>query len=115
MNDRQDIDIKSLKAKLLSERKALVNDAKASEKSRQAVTLDQSSVGRLSRMDALQIQAMQVETERRRAVEITRIGTALKRIDSGDYGYCVACGEDIAAKRLNMSPAAPTCMNCASK
>jgi len=115
MDDRQDINIKDLRTKLLAERDELVHDTQATLKDRQAVALDQASVGRLSRMDALQIQAMHVETERRREVELNRIEAALKRMDDGDYGYCVACDDEIQAKRLEMNPAIPTCVSCASR
>lgn len=115
MTNRTDIDLKTLHAKLLAERDELAHDTKTTQKDRQAVTLDQASVGRLSRMDALQIQAMQVETERRREVELNRIEAALKRMVSGDYGYCMACDEEISAKRLDMNPAVPTCIDCASR
>ena len=80
---------------------------------RAAVELDQTKVGRLSRMDAMQAQAMAVETERRRKVELDRIGAALDRIEDGTYGECVACGEDIELKRLELDPAVPTCIDCA--
>lgn len=82
---------------------------------RAAVELDQTKVGRLSRMDAMQAQAMAVETERRRKVELDRIGAALKRIEDGTYGECVACGEDIDLKRLELDPAVPTCIDCARR
>ncbi|PHS78422.1 MAG: molecular chaperone DnaK [Rhodospirillaceae bacterium] len=115
MTNRADIDLKSLQAKLLAERDELIHDTKATQKDRQAVALDQASVGRLSRMDALQIQAMQVETERRREIEFNRVKAALKRIENGEYGYCVACDEKIGTKRLDMNPAVPTCIDCASR
>ena len=83
-----------------------------SAESRKPVQLDQTSVGRLSRMDAIQGQAMQLETERRRAVERQRIMAALKRIHDGDFGYCTECGEDIALKRLQYDPTVPTCIDC---
>jgi len=82
---------------------------------RRPVELDQSSVGRLSRIDALQMQAMAQATERRRAQESVRIEAALKRIDDGDYGWCVTCGEAIAPKRLEADPTVPTCIDCASR
>ena len=44
------------------------------------VELDQTKVGRLSRMDAMQSQAMAKETQRRRNADITRIDAAIKRI-----------------------------------
>ncbi len=77
------------------------------------VELDQTSVGRLSRMDAMQAQAMAQETERRRHAEHARIVAALERIEAGEYGYCVTCDEPIAEKRLEFDPAATQCVKCA--
>lgn len=81
---------------------------------RAPVELDQQSVGRLSRMDALQVQAMAQETSRRRASELRRIAAALSRIDEGEFGYCINCGDEIARRRLELDPAAPLCVDCAS-
>ena len=81
---------------------------------RAPVELDQQAVGRLSRMDALQVQAMALETSRRRGVELRRITAALARMGEGEYGECIKCGEEIAARRLELDPAAPLCINCAS-
>ena len=78
------------------------------------VELDQTSVGRLSRMDALQVQAMSKEQGRRRALELQKISAALRRIEAGDYGYCLDCGEPIAIQRLTLDPAATLCIRCAS-
>ncbi|MGF1625231.1 MAG: TraR/DksA family transcriptional regulator [Alphaproteobacteria bacterium] len=78
------------------------------------VELDQTTVGRLSRMDALQGQAMAQETARRRGLELQRIDAALARVDAGDYGYCVRCDEPIEPGRLKVDPATPTCVACAS-
>jgi DnaK suppressor protein len=81
----------------------------------QTVELDQSRMGRLSRMDALQGQAMSVELKRRRELELKMIAAALHRIETHEYGCCVECGEDIALKRLELNPAAPLCIHCASQ
>jgi len=78
------------------------------------VKLDQTSVGRLSRMDALQGQAMSKEHRRRRSLELQKISAALGRIAAGDYGYCLACDEAIAVPRLSLDPAATLCIKCAS-
>ncbi len=51
---------------------------------------------------------MQLETERRREIERIRIDAALERIETGDYGYCTVCDEDIALKRLEHDPVYPT-------
>ncbi len=77
------------------------------------VELDQTRVGRLSRMDALQHQAMAQETERRRQQELTRIDAALVRLRNGSYGDCVECGEPIANKRLDLDPSVLYCIACA--
>ena len=76
------------------------------------VELDQSMVGRLSRMDAMQNQQMAMESERRRRQQIAAIRAALRRLDEGDYGYCVDCGEEIAEGRLAINPAVARCINC---
>lgn len=78
------------------------------------VALDQQSVGRLSRMDALQVQAMAQETSRRRAAMLRKIAAALARIDEGEFGYCLKCGEEIAGRRLELDPATPLCIDCAN-
>ena len=106
-------DLKSYKKRLLKLRDEIQHISDATEEDRKPVELDQSMVGRLSRMDALQGQAMQLETERRRGVEIQRIDAALTRIDDDDFGYCLTCGEEIEVKRLEHDPTAPTCMVCA--
>lgn len=86
----------------------------AAKGSRAAVTLDQTSVGRLSRMDAMQQQAMANATSNRRKAAVTQAKAALERIKQGAFGYCVECGEDIAPKRLNHNPAITTCITCAT-
>ncbi|WP_338446611.1 TraR/DksA C4-type zinc finger protein [Pelagerythrobacter marensis] len=79
------------------------------------MTLDQESVGRLSRIDAMQVQAMALAQQQRRRVEHAAIEAALRRIDEGEYGYCIRCGEDIAPARLEHSPTVTTCIDCAKE
>ena len=67
----------------------------------------------LSRMDALQQQAMAKATQARRGQQRQRLLAALARLDEGEFGYCTDCGEDIPTKRLNLDPTARTCVNCA--
>jgi len=87
---------------------------RVSEEDQAPVELDQSRVGRLSRMDALQGQAMALDTMRRRKNELSRIAAALNRIESGDFGYCVNCDEEIREERLKLDPSTPLCIDCAS-
>ncbi|MEE8444969.1 MAG: TraR/DksA C4-type zinc finger protein [Alphaproteobacteria bacterium] len=115
MGDRKDIDTKAAKARLRKMRDELESLAQAHEHDRDPVVLDQTTQGRLSRMDAMQVQAMAGEVARRRGVEIGRIDAGLKRIEEGEFGYCISCGEKIAVKRLELDPTAPNCIACASR
>ena len=76
------------------------------------VELDQSRVGRLSRMDAMQAQQMALEAGRRRRDQLLKIEGALHRIDSGEYGYCFVCGEEIDGRRLSADPTNTRCIKC---
>jgi len=107
------VNAKTARKRLVDLQTELEATAAASAESRKPVELDQQSVGRLSRMDALQVQAMAQETERRRQTELKRIEAALERLEEGEYGWCMACGEEIAVKRLELDPAASQCIDCA--
>lgn len=76
------------------------------------VELDQASVGRLSRMDAMRAQHMALEVGRRREVQLSRIEGAFRRMASGDYGSCYVCGEDIDPARLLADPTVTRCIRC---
>jgi len=106
-------EIEALKAKLSELREALRAQEAESEGSRAAVELDQQSVGRLSRMDAMQQQAMAEAESRRRKSDLARIDAAFKRIDASEYGWCDECGEPIGKKRLEVDPMATRCVGCA--
>jgi DnaK suppressor protein len=107
--------IESFKRHLMQQRQELLGLQETADEAAGTVELDQTSVGRLSRMDALQGQAMSRERDRRRQIELQKIAAALRRIEAGDYGDCVRCGEEIAIRRLDLDPAAPLCIDCASK
>ena len=79
------------------------------------VELDQTRVGRLSRMDAMQVQQMQLALSRRQQTEMAALGHALKRLEQGEYGECLECGEDINPKRLEIDLTATLCIDCAAK
>ena len=99
---------------LLNEmQKELEEFSKLSQESRQTVELDQQSVGRLSRMDAMQQQAMAKAQERNRQLDLQRIEMAFRRIKDGDYGYCAECDEEIPSGRLKVDPMAERCVKCA--
>jgi DnaK suppressor protein len=103
-----------LKVLLLARRKELEDLRAVSAGSRAAVTLDQQSVGRVSRIDAMQGQAMAQAQERQRAAELVRIERSLSKIAEDEYGYCEECAEPIASKRLFADPTVRLCIRCAT-
>ncbi|WP_420559036.1 TraR/DksA family transcriptional regulator [Tepidicaulis sp.] len=110
MDDLTESELARYKALLLAQKDELDALSGASREAVKTVTLDQQSVGRLSRMDAMQAQAMAQETARRRQIQLQKIDAALSRMDEGEYGFCAVCGEPIARKRLDLDPAAATCI-----
>ena len=109
------MDKEHFKNKLLKLRKELQQMEESGKEAAKTVELDQSRVGRLSRMDAMQAQAMSKESNRRREIRIKRIESALQRIDKDKFGYCLNCEENIDPKRLEFDPSALLCIECASK
>ena len=101
------------KTALLAMQAALDREDALGSDGQKTVVLDQQSVGRLSRMDALQQQAMAKATQGRREAMRLRIAAALARMADDDFGYCTDCGEEIAVKRLELDPTVPTCVSCA--
>lgn len=106
-------DIVVLRDKIIDEMAALDKLRKQARDSRAPVCLDQQSVGRLSRMDAMQQQAMNIANDTRRQQRQKALMAALQRIEIGDYGYCHNCDDVIAAARLSIDPAVTLCLNCA--
>ena len=100
---------------LLQQRQEILEVLDSGKSAAGTVKLDQTSVGRLSRMDALQSQAMLQEATRRREQSLRGINESLRKIESGDYGFCEQCGEEIAEKRLQFNPAVLYCIDCSSK
>ena len=104
-----------MREKLLNLRRELEKIAQSSGDSAAVVELDQARVGRLSRMDAMQAQAMAKASGERRDAMLRQIDAALQRIDDGVYGLCVDCDEPIREQRLEVDPTALRCIDCASK
>ncbi|MBS8226387.1 TraR/DksA family transcriptional regulator [Vannielia litorea] len=46
--------------------------------------------------------------------EMAAIRAALARIEAGEYGNCVKCGDAISEERLDLLPHTPFCKACAT-
>lgn len=111
-NAQQDARIRNL---LVQEQARLRADLKGSAASAATVELDQTRQGRLSRMDAMQQQAMARASTQRMEQRLRQIAVALRRLDEGDYGHCIDCGDSILAARLEFDPCATRCIACAGR
>lgn len=111
----EELDCNYFKKRLTERYQAILADKKAQQQNSAPKQLDQTSVGRLSRMDAMQQQQMAKASARLMDMERRRIETALKRMETEEYGYCILCDEEIAEKRLKFDPSLLTCIACAQK
>lgn len=84
-----------------------------SKSDRATVELDQQSVGRVSRIDSLQVQAMAQAAEARRLARIRQLQFTLQRLHDEEFGYCIECGEFIGLARLDIDPPTLRCIGCA--
>ena len=112
---RDDLDLEYFKKRLEDRLHLLSSAAEIQKQEGSPKELDQTRVGRLSRMDAMQQQAMSQAAARLSAAELQRIKTALVRMENEEYGYCILCEEEIAEKRLNFDPSLLTCISCAEQ
>lgn len=87
-------------------------ESKSTGEEREAISPD-VSIGRLSRLDSMQMQEVAKEAQRRREERVAFLEMALDKIDQGTYGRCEVCGEDIAYERLKTAPEATRCSACA--
>ena len=106
-------DLQRFESLLLKRKLELLKAGETGHQAEEIVELDQARGGRLSRMDAMQAQAMSLETGRRRRQHVVEINAALERVTTGDYGDCFECGETINPKRLEADPSARLCIGCA--
>lgn len=106
-------ELDDFRRQLLRLRDELEATEQASRAAAQIVELDQAGIGRVSRMDAMQVQQMALESERRRQLQLQGIESALRRIADGTYGRCRACNEEINPLRLQADPTFLRCVRCA--
>jgi DnaK suppressor protein len=107
-------ELQELKADLVSlrgELKAMLDNP--SESSR-PVEPD-SAIGRITRLDAMQMQQMARANLRTSQRRLQQVEAALQRVQSDSYGECAECGDDIGHPRLKARPEAPFCLSCQSR
>ena len=111
MDALSDEQAEELHAKLIALRDELAHGLEASVDAAKPVELDQP-IGRLSRMDAMQQQEMAQATRQAAELRLKQVEMALRRIDSGEFGLCLECEDDVGYARLSARPEALLCVNC---
>ncbi len=90
----------------------LARSMKVTEEALRPVELDQTAVGRLSRIDSIQNQSMSKGLHEREVVRLSQLREALARVSAGTYGVCADCSGEIPFERLFVFPEAPACARC---
>ena len=85
------------------------SDAKAQEQ----IELDQTRVGRLARMDAVQHHAIAQAQGARAMKQLKLLELLLSKVEDEDFGECHSCGDDIPVGRLLIRPESLRCVECA--
>lgn len=101
-----------LRAELDRQLVRLERSMRVTDEALEPVKLDQTAVGRLSRIDSLQNQGLTRNLQERERVQLAHIQGALRRMTEGTYGLCVTCGAPIPFGRLYVVPESPTCASC---
>jgi DnaK suppressor protein len=112
MNHLTGTQVAELTAELELAAKKLERSMRSTEEAARPVTLDQTAVGRLSRIDSLQNQGLARNLQEREQAKLAQVVTAFQRIEAGTYGLCVECGGGIRYERLLVFPETPTCTAC---
>jgi DnaK suppressor protein len=101
----------ALGALLHQKRDEIQQALSASREDARPVGLD-LSIGRLTRVDALQQQHMAAARRRSLELQSAQVQQALGKLASGTYGECARCGEPIGYARLKVRPESPSCIRC---
>jgi len=111
MNQTQ---IEEVRQRLLRLQDDLQHLQASTEDPARPIELDQCAVERLSRIDALQNQQIAQHTARRRQQQQTQIEGTLRRLESGDFGFCAVCDQEIDIRRLQADPTKTRSIECAN-
>lgn len=112
MNHLTSDQVDELRGELERQLERLERSMQVTEEAMEPVELDQTAVGRLSRIDSLQNQGLTRNLQERERVKLAHIQGALRRLADGTYGLCVTCGAPLPFGRLYVVPEAPTCASC---
>ena len=97
---------------LLTKKMMLETQLSESRHALKPVTLDQTLLGRVSRMDAIQQQEVAASTHRHKSITLQKVTNALALFKIDNFGYCRKCDNPIGYKRLKAQPESALCLRC---
>ncbi len=106
--------IEGLRSQLLTRRRQLFHDVAKTEDDLLWLEVDPQAEGAEKGQEENMIRLLDRMDGRMKA-EIEAIDQALVRIETGDYGRCEECGQEIGQARLVALPTAGTCLDCAKQ
>lgn len=112
VDDLTDTQLQALTQKLQALRLELEQSLTTGAAAAKPVELDPSTVGRLSRMDAIQQQKMAEASRRNLQMRLGQVGVAIEALQRDEYGICRSCDEPIGYRRLDARPESPFCVQC---
>ena len=112
MSDLTQAQLDELSEELDRQVRKLTKSMKVTDEALRPVELDQTAVGRLSRIDSLQNQGLTKNLREREVVKFALLREALERLGEGTYGVCTGCGGSIPFERLFVFPETPECASC---
>ena len=71
-----------------------------------------SSIGRISRMDAINNKSVMESSLRNSEAKLSSLKFALENIHSDDFGICIKCKQPIPEGRILLMPEKRTCVKC---
>ena len=103
---------KELLKLLLSKRRMLETQLNESSGALKPVTLDQTLIGRVSRMEPMQQQEVATSTHRHLSITLQKVANALTLFKTDEFGYCRKCDGPIGYGRLKAQPESALCLRC---
>jgi DnaK suppressor protein len=101
MNDRQ---LEYFRRKLLAWKEQILNDSRETLADLASGTRNLPDIA--DRASEETDRALELRTRDRQRKLVSKIDSALRRIDNGEFGYCEMTGEPISLKRLDARPIA---------
>ena len=103
--------LKRFRALLIEDRSRILTNAASTLKNEIEISKDDMTDDN-DLASALSGQNLALRLRDRERGLLRKINGALKRIDSGEYGYCDVCGDEISDRRLEARPVTTMCYEC---